>query len=453
MRFVANRINSVHLTAILQNITCSRIDAAVAYVTWADDFIEFCREKNLALSLFCLCNPTHVPSPAVVQKFIDGPASWSLWLTKDHFHPKLIWFRDRGIYIGSANLTRAAWYSNVEAGLYIDAEEPEYGEIEPQIAAFFEAVKARSRLASKEDYTAIVAFAKTRAPAQAEVDKLLASEFEKKFATVPGGDSPIAVARQHDPSREAFVREWSGGLEILRKVQTTLAEKHKKYGRRWVPARTPLAVEVDQVLNLFYETHIAKAEAGIGLEIEALHARNQAAPGKALDAVLEEWCTSVTPEWIRKVVEHWAPFLRGALSPERLEVMDDVGWREICGKSFAIHTVARQLPNAVLGKPPGTSTDLPERIEWFANFTWVQQTQGGRGIAEVLRFVLWDDSRHPADRLWTAITDPAWKFPRIGISILGELIGWARPDEFPPRNNRVSRALYALGVDVQRYGG
>jgi len=432
VRLVANHINGVHLAAILQNITCTQVVGAVAYVTWADDLIAFCRAKNLPLSLFCLCNPTHVPSPAVVQRFIEGPATWSLWLTKDHFHPKVVWFRDRGLYIGSANLTRAAWYSNVEAGLYIDADEPEYGELEPQIAIFLDAVRARSRLASREDYKAIVEFGKTRAAVQIDVDKRLAGEFERQFAMIPGRDSPIAAVRQQDTSRELFVQEWTGGLEILRKAQLALAAKHTTHGRRWVSAGTPLSVEMDQVLNLFYELHVAGAGEVTKTEIEALHQRNQAAPDKALDVALEKWCATTPPAWIQNVVENWAPYLRNALSREGLAGLDLPGWTEICKRSFAIHTVARQLPNAVLGKPVGTSTDLSERIEWFATFTWMQRTQAGRDIGAVLDFVLWDDTRQTADRLWTAITDPAWKFPRIGISILGELIGCARPEDFPP---------------------
>jgi hypothetical protein len=37
----------------------------------------------------------------------------------------------------------------------------------------------------------------------------------------------------------------------------------------------------------------------------------------------------------------------------------------------------------------------------------------------------------------------------LGISALGELVGWALPDKFPPKNNRTSKALYALGNQVR----
>ena len=56
-----------------------------------------------------------------------------------------------------------------------------------------------------------------------------------------------------------------------------------------------------------------------------------------------------------------------------------------------------------------------------------------------------------AERLWIAANDSEWKIPRMGPHILGELIGYARPEEYPPRNNRVSKTLYALGFESITY--
>jgi hypothetical protein len=37
-------------------------------------------------------------------------------------------------------------------------------------------------------------------------------------------------------------------------------------------------------------------------------------------------------------------------------------------------------------------------------------------------------------RLWLATHDEEWKLPNLGPSSLGEAVGWARPDNYPPRN-------------------
>ena len=73
--------------------------------------------------------------------------------------------------------------------------------------------------------------------------------------------------------------------------------------------------------------------------------------------------------------------------------------------------------------------------------------RGEKTVGEVFEYVLWGDKRRSdcAERIWDACHVPEWRLPFIGVSIWGELLGYARPDEFPPRNNRVSKTLRALG--------
>ena len=70
----------------------------------------------------------------------------------------------------------------------------------------------------------------------------------------------------------------------------------------------------------------------------------------------------------------------------------------------------------------------------------------------MLQYLIWDDRVPVAQRVWNVVYEREWKLDYFGIGCAGELIGMARPNEFPPRNNRVSRVLYALGFDVTRYG-
>ncbi|WP_024198330.1 hypothetical protein, partial [Escherichia coli] len=51
----------------------------------------------------------------------------------------------------------------------------------------------------------------------------------------------------------------------------------------------------------------------------------------------------------------------------------------------------------------------------------------------LLNYVVWGNGSVSA-RLWNAIRSDDWAIPHIGLSSLGEIVGWARPDEFPPRN-------------------
>ncbi|WP_284417300.1 MULTISPECIES: hypothetical protein [unclassified Bradyrhizobium] len=58
-------------------------------------------------------------------------------------------------------------------------------------------------------------------------------------------------------------------------------------------------------------------------------------------------------------------------------------------------------------------------------------------MLEMLHHVLYGGAADQVpERLWEAISTDAWKIEHLGISALGELVGWALPDLFPPRNNR-----------------
>jgi hypothetical protein len=54
-------------------------------------------------------------------------------------------------------------------------------------------------------------------------------------------------------------------------------------------------------------------------------------------------------------------------------------------------------------------------------------------------------------RLWLGISSDEYRLPHFGQSTLGEAVGWARPDDYPPRNNRTNKALRSLGHDVKLF--
>ena len=66
----------------------------------------------------------------------------------------------------------------------------------------------------------------------------------------------------------------------------------------------------------------------------------------------------------------------------------------------------------------------------------------------LLTYVVWGDGSVSA-RLLTAIRSDDWAIPPVSLSSLGELVVWARPDEFPPRNMQTSKGLRALGYNVR----
>jgi hypothetical protein len=76
----------------------------------------------------------------------------------------------------------------------------------------------------------------------------------------------------------------------------------------------------------------------------------------------------------------------------------------------------------------------------------------GRTALETIHHVLHEEplSEVPT-RIFDACFDAEFKIPHLGLSTLGEMAGWARPDEFPPRNGRTSKSLRGLGYPVRVY--
>ncbi|MNY59797.1 hypothetical protein D3C86_1962770 [compost metagenome] len=97
---------------------------------------------------------------------------------------------------------------------------------------------------------------------------------------------------------------------------------------------------------------------------------------------------------------------------------------------------------------PDRPQSSDDKVEKFGERLWQQRSREGKTMLELLNFVIWGNGNVSA-RIWNAIRSDDWAIPHIGLSSLGEIVGWARPDEFPPRNMRTSKGLRALGYNVR----
>ena len=112
---------------------CRRIRAAVAY---ANDphFFKRCAETQIQLDFYGLGVDETIPVAPEVLKFFHesgqpgASENMHCWLVPGYFHPKVIWWERFGAYVGSANLTRAAWgcdggRGNVECGVFFTEDD------------------------------------------------------------------------------------------------------------------------------------------------------------------------------------------------------------------------------------------------------------------------------------------------------------------------------------------
>ena len=140
MQVVMGTLNGVWLSNILmQSIaSCKLIRAAVAYAQAGNPLFEHCKRNEVRLIYYGLLDQDGaVPTNLLVDFLLQGPSRVDCWLVNGHFHPKVIWWHGCGAYIGSANLTHAAWFNNVECGVFYEESELAALGIGPELDQLF----------------------------------------------------------------------------------------------------------------------------------------------------------------------------------------------------------------------------------------------------------------------------------------------------------------------------
>src|SRR5947208_1501193 len=125
MKPVLGGLNKVRLDELMRQAAAftTSVEVAVAY---ASDSALFDHSwiANIPLTFYGLLDKDTPVSIPILQKFLDrGSERARCFLVRVFFHSKVIWWHGFGVYIGSANLTQAAWWKNVEAGVFIPEDE------------------------------------------------------------------------------------------------------------------------------------------------------------------------------------------------------------------------------------------------------------------------------------------------------------------------------------------
>ena len=95
---------------------------------------------------------------------------------------------------------------------------------------------------------------------------------------------------------------------------------------------------------------------------------------------------------------------------------------------------------------------VDEKLIAFAKSLWSKRNRKGQSVVELLQYVIRGGRpENIPERLFDAANSNDLKFAHFGTNQIAEMIGWARPEFFPPRNGRTSKSLRALGFNVALY--
>lgn len=444
MQLIMGGVNGHYLRDITENAARSteEVLAAVAYANDSRLLFEWCRKQRIPLKFWGRLDSSVAVSVKILKEFIaEKSPSYTCKLVKHH-HAKVIWWRGYGLYIGSANLTDSAWYRNVEAGCFFEETEID-AQTANEITSLFATLDRHATPLTEEllnvmsDRAAVVTRSK---PEDGDF-------WENPSIVNWNGLTHVSNVTATDRRRVEFLEEWHATLQELRNIGEIVSRPENRPS--WIGDDVPKGAQADQFLHAHYYQRTFQ---GNKAAYETHYEDNKTDPAGALVSAIDWWRK---PANVRENEDRMlnidAPYLREHLSQPALLKLGANEFREICGRVHSIVDYARRVRNTTMSLAnDGRGYSIPEKLDALSTKIWESRTGNGSSVVELLNYVLYGGSADELPtRLWSAISDAEWKMECLGVSALGEIVGWALPDTFPPRNGRTSKALRSLGYDVR----
>jgi HKD family nuclease len=394
------------------------IYVASAFFTNADVVEELAREAKVIRIVVRLQFPTDPDALAAVLKLGSVQVRY---FSHPSFHPKLYLFGDRMALVGSANLTRAALFSNQEIVVTIDPVDPRFGALQQLFNEYWdfarvltpEAVDQYRRIHSKH-----ARLGREIEQLNREIEEAIGGH---AFPNINRG----AVKERHDniylESYRRTYQETTGAFGLLRAAYTTL-------GVRKIPAETyPLRLEIDLLINHVRDEY-------------ALGDRWQTAP-VGWNEERKDHFLSIARAWHARpwkafeveVIEKLYPRLRAAFASREhlLATDDDTLFAALSG----VHSFRERL-RFHEGGLPGLRRFFFEHNESLRIRTSLAHLIFGTG--EVIT------------RMAELIFDRRYKLRGFGQANVQELVGWSNREELPSINGRTTKILRYFGFNVRQ---
>jgi len=450
MKLIAGGLNGQYLAELqMHGISkTSSVKVAVAYASSDPILCQDCRKSNIKLTFWGRYDRSVPVTTAILQRFLDRKSpNYVCKLVPDIFHAKVIWWEGYGAYVGSANLTDSAWFGNIEMGIFLtDSEIVAYG-LEEELNDFFEQLDNHSFPLTWEIYRQLCELEKKNH----EIDRSMQRHFDdfEKHRIVPPLTRLTRITRKSsfERRREKFLVEWHDTLQILRDVAQRVSETG--YRPKWVGGDVPTGVQADQFLHAYYYANVKKG-------LKALHhefyEKNRNDPEDALVKAMEWWKSLEDPPHSEDItIYEWAKYLKEKLSKQYLVNLTLDEFVEVCKRVHAMRDHSLRVKYTSFGfQSRLPKMNMDQRIELLGKWLFEQHSTKGLSVLKTIDYVLYGGGVEKlTERLWQAAESPEWRIPHLGISSLGEMVGWAMPDVFPPRNGRTSKALTALGFKVK----
>lgn len=439
---------------LIKNIpdNVKEISASIAF-TQDDTLMKICNNKKIHLDWWGLLNSDISTKLEIVKDAIKSPYI-KFFLFPKLFHSKLIWFHEYGVYIGSHNLTENAMYNNIETGVFIPENELSK-EYKTEIEKYFDFLREKSILATIEDTELIERYiedSKIENEHRRFIKQKLDNLFEKRFAhlfILKPGVYDWDNEKNSDKKKLIFLQEWRETQKYLRIIHEKIRNIEQP---TWVDPNADISIITDQILHAYYDSYILKGK-GEGVKSSELvnneYEKNKDDPDGAIQKAIEWWETLSSPPNNENVhINEWSKSNKVILSNLRNRDLTKEELLTVFNQNHAARNHARQMRNSDFDLPPDFKTTIEERVNYYVDWILKQRTSGGLTIQETMKYLLFEDSVNLEERVYNTVYNQKYHIEHFGRSIVGELVGWGRPEITHLRNNRVNKGLRALGFNV-----
>jgi hypothetical protein len=431
---------------------CEEVKAAIPYAQYGNGellLFEAARQLDKPVTFYGRIDGTCPIDPKVLRWFLvrtKNTADVECRLVPHWLHAKVIWWVGVGAYIGSANLTDRAWSQNHEAGVFLTQNELDSQGMTQHLDAFFDQVAEKSIPLDETIYNDQLRLHGRLKDLHNSAYRIQ-REFEESQIALKDQSSPIT----YQPSRSSFeirekrfVEEWHETLAYLKPLASRVSAPENRPS--WVNEYTPPGVQCDQFLHAYYYNIVdPRSERNAYLTFFEL---NKSRAEQAMKDALAWWKRSDFDfEFEKAMMDQDAPMFVENFAQNRLLDLDRETFAVTLANThaFGMHSSRMSVEELGFTKSPGA---WPKILAHARMIYDARSASGMMSGPEVFHYVIWG-SGDVAQRIWTASHDPDYRLDGVGISTFGEIVGWTRPYDFPPRNQRTNKAIKALGRKIK----
>jgi hypothetical protein len=444
---------AVLLNFIPENV--GHIYAAIAF-SYDDLLIQKCIEKKIHLEWWGLFNSDISTSIELIKTAIKS-SFIKFYPYANNFHPKVIYFENYGLYIGSANMTKNGLYNNVEAGTFIEEIDLTL-EMKSEIQTFFNFLRDKSFPITVDDIEILDEYIEEIendeneiARKKASINDLFDEKFQHLFLLKTGVTDWEKTKKDTENRRKLiFLQEWRETQNFIAIVHHEILNIYNKL--TWVTEKADAKIVTDQLLQSYYYDYILKGKEERKksiVKVNESYEKNKKDPLRAVEEAMEWWQQNYIPD--ETTIYLWGPENKKILNTIRDRDITYEEFHKVLSQNYAAVNHARQIQNKFFNLLEDFKTNLAERTEIYTKWLFNQKSSENLNINAVLRYLLFEDNIPLEERIYNALYNEKYRIERLGRSIIGELVGWCRTDITHIRNNRVNKALRCFGYDVRLF--